>query len=159
MITNIIKDTIIQIIQDHLIRHAVIIALATMAIIIAMAIDLASGVKKARQLGIARTSAGYKKTCDKARKYFSPLLVLTCIDFVAAIIIPLPLFTMIWTLWCLFCEFTSVREKAWQKAELRRAERTFNVILENKENPINAVAQTVFGTKEANNNKKEDTSQ
>lgn len=40
---------------------------------------------------------------------------------------------MLWSAYCVFCEFVSVREKAWEKAEIRRQERTMKVILENKD--------------------------
>jgi len=41
-------------------------------------------------------------------------------------------FSMIWTGYCVFCEFVSVREKSWQKAEIRKQERTVSILLENK---------------------------
>ena len=40
---------------------------------------------------------------------------------------------MLWSAYCVFCEFVSVREKAWEKAEIRRQERTMKVILEKKD--------------------------
>lgn len=75
-----------------------------------MAVDLFFGIKKARQNGEATTSMGLKKTCDKARKYFSPFMVTVCIDLIACIVMPFPVFSMIWAGYCVFCEFMSVRE-------------------------------------------------
>lgn len=126
--------------QEHLYRTALIVALCMGALVVSMGVDLFFGVKKAKENGEATTSRGFKKTCDKARKYFSPFLVAVCIDIIACIIIPFPVFSMIWAGYCVFCEFVSVREKSWQKAEIRRQERTLNVLLENKDD----VAKTVI---------------
>lgn len=127
--------------QEHLYRTALIVALCMGALVVSMAVDLFFGVKKAKENGEATTSRGFKKTCDKARKYFSPFLVAVCIDIIACIIIPFPVFSMIWAGYCVFCEFVSVREKSWQKAEIRKQERTLNVLLENKDDVAKAVIE------------------
>lgn len=46
-----------------------------------------------------------------------------------------------------FCEFISVREKSWEKAELRKAEKTMSVIIENKEDIAKLAAQILFESK------------
>jgi hypothetical protein len=127
--------------QEHLYRTALIVALCMGALVVSMAVDLFFGVKKAKENGEATTSRGFKKTCDKARKYFSPFLVAVCIDLIACIVIPFPVFSMIWAGYCVFCEFVSVREKSWQKAEIRKQERTLNVLLENKDDVAKAVIE------------------
>lgn len=48
--------------------------------------------------------------------------------------------------------FKSVREKSWEKAELRKAEKTMSVIIENKDDIAKIMAQILFD----NENKKED---
>ena len=118
--------------QEHLYRSALIIAICMGALVVSMAVDLFFGIKKAKENGEATTSRGFKKTCDKARKYFSPFMVAVCIDLIACIVLPFPVFSMIWTGYCVFCEFVSVREKSWQKAEIRKQERTVSILLENK---------------------------
>lgn len=127
--------------EEHLYRTALIIALCMASLFIAMLVDLIYGIKKAQKNGEATTSTGFKKTCDKARKYFSPFMVAVCIDFIASAIIPFPVFSMIWAGYCVFCEFVSVREKAWEKAEIRKQERTMQIILENKEDLVKAMAE------------------
>lgn len=134
---------------SHLYGHVVLIVVATAALIFAMGIDLIFGVRKAKQRGEATTSTGFKKTCEKARKYFSPYLVLICIDLLAAVLLPVPAFSMLWAAWCIFCEFKSVREKAWQKEELRKAEKTMNVIIENKDDIAKLVAAVLFEQQES----------
>lgn len=141
-----------EFLQEHMALHIEIICLCMTAIIIGMAIDLIYGVSKAKQLGLARTSTGYKKTCDKGRKYFMPFAVLMLIDLVACFVMPAPFFSMIWTAYCLFCEFKSVREKAWTKAELRKAERTMSIVIENKDDLAKAITELMFHA-QSNQNK------
>lgn len=127
--------------HDHLYIDAIIMFICFCGIIGAMIVDLIAGVQKAKERGEARTSTGYKMTCDKARKYFSPFSITVFMDLITCIIIPFPIFSIVWTLWVFFCEFTSVREKAWQKDEIRKQNRTMQVILENKDDIAKAVVE------------------
>lgn len=127
---------------EHLYRFAFIVSLCMAAMLVAMVVDLIFGVRKAKQNGEATTSTGLKKTCDKARKYFSPFMATVCIDIIAACAnLQVPIFSMLWSAYCVFCEFISIREKAWQKAEIRKQERTMKVILENKEDIAKTLIQ------------------
>ena len=132
----------------HLYGHVVLIVATTAALLLAMLIDLISGVQKARARGEATTSQGFKKTCEKARKYFGPYIVLICIDLLACVLIPVPAFSMLWAAYCIFCEFKSVREKSWQKEELRKAEKTLSIIIENKDDLAKLVAAVLFEQQE-----------
>lgn len=129
--------------QEHLYRSALIIAICMGALVVSMGVDLFFGIKKAKENGEATTSRGFKKTCDKARKYFSPFMVAVCIDLIACIVIPFPVFSMIWAGYCVFCEFVSVREKSWQKAEIRKQERTVSILLENKDDIAKAMVKVL----------------
>lgn len=127
---------------EHLYRFAFIVSLCMAAMLVAMVVDLICGVRKAKRNGEATTSTGLKKTCDKARKYFSPFMATVCIDIIAACAnLQVPIFSMLWSAYCVFCEFISIREKAWQKAEIRKQERTMKVILENKEDIAKTLIQ------------------
>ena len=127
---------------EHLYRFAFIVSLCMAAMLVAMVVDLIFGVKEAKRNGEATTSTGLKKTCDKARKYFSPFMATVCIDIIAACAnLQVPIFSMLWSAYCVFCEFISIREKAWQKAEIRKQERTMKVILENKEDIAKTLIQ------------------
>ena len=137
------KEALETLMNEHLYRYAVIIALCMAAMIVAMAVDLVFGVRKAKANGEATTSVGFKKTCEKARKYFSPFMATLCIDAIACVILPLPAFSMIWAAYCIFCEFISLREKAWQKAEMRKQERTMSIILENKDDIAKMIAELI----------------
>lgn len=127
---------------EHLYRFAFIVSLCMAAMLVAMVVDLIFGVRKAKRNGEATTSTGLKKTCDKARKYFSPFMATACIDIIASCAnLQVPIFSMLWAAYCVFCEFISIREKAWQKAEIRKQERTMKVILENKEDIAKTLIQ------------------
>lgn len=128
---------------EHIYRYAVIESLCMAAILMAMTIDLVFGIRKARMNGEATTSRGLKKTCDKARKYFSPLLCIVLIDLISCVVTSVPVFSMLWSTYCIFCEFMSVREKAWQKAEIRKQERTMRVLLDNKDDIAKALIEAM----------------
>lgn len=147
-------EIIHTLLQEHLYRAALIIAICMGALIVSMAVDLIFGIKKAKENGEATTSRGFKKTCDKARKYFSPFMVAVCIDLIACVVLPFPVFSMIWAGYCVFCEFVSVREKAWKKAEIRKQERTVSILLENKDDIAKMVVNML---KEAGKEEKDET--
>ena len=142
---------------EHLYRFAFIVSLCMAAMLVAMVVDLIFGVRKAKQNGEATTSTGLKKTCDKARKYFSPFMATVCIDIIAACAnLQVPIFSMLWSAYCVFCEFISIREKAWQKAEIRKQERTMKVILENKEDIAKTLIQLLNQEQKEGGEKDED---
>ena len=124
------------------------------AVIVAMAVDLWVGVAKARKAGIATRSTGYKRTCDKATKYFFPMLCLSCIDIIACTLLPIPLFTLALTAFNIFCEYKSVMENTHEKAEMRKADKTMNIILENKDDLASAIAKILTTSLKENENKK-----
>lgn len=137
---------------EHIYRYAVIESLCMASILIAMTIDLIFGIRKARINGEATTSRGLKKTCDKARKYFSPLLCIVCIDLISCVVTSVPMFSMLWSVYCIFCEFMSVREKAWQKAEIRQQERTMRVLLDNKDDIAKAFIEAMTALRKEDSN-------
>ena len=142
---------------EHLYRFAFIVSLCMAAMLVAMLVDLIFGVRKAKRNGEATTSTGLKKTCDKARKYFSPFMATVCIDIIAACAnLQVPIFSMLWAAYCVFCEFISIREKAWQKAEIRKQERTMKVILENKEDIAKTLIQLLNQEQKEGGEKDED---
>lgn len=142
---------------EHLYRFAFIVSLCMAAMLVAMVVDLIFGVRKAKRNGEATTSTGLKKTCDKARKYFSPFMATVCIDIIAACAnLQVPIFSMLWAAYCVFCEFISIREKAWQKAEIRKQERTMKVILENKEDIAETLIQLLNQEQKEGGEKDED---
>ena len=49
-------------------------------VLLAILADLWSGVRKARQNGVARSSYGFKRTVDKVARYYNVMLALTVVD-------------------------------------------------------------------------------
>ena len=139
-----IKDILEQFVHDHLYVHLLLIVLSVAAVLLAMTVDFVTGLQKARRRGVARTSQGLKKTAAKATKYFTPYMVLVGIDLISCVVMPFPAFSMLWAAYCVYCEFKSVREKSWQKAEIERAGRTMSVIIENKEDIARLAAEILF---------------
>lgn len=137
-------DTIISNFDfTNIAQMSVWLILAYGVVLLAMAIDLVSGIKKAIQNHVARTSRGLKMTCDKANKYYSPMLRLTFVDILASAFISIPPLTLLWASWCLFCEWKSVTEKAHTKKELREAAETMSVVLKNKDDITDSLAQAI----------------
>lgn len=100
-------------------------------VLVAVAVDFVSGVRKARRAGVKTNSQGYKRTCDKAIKYFLPMLCLSCVDFLASIFFVAPFLTMSMGAFNIFCEWKSVMESTHEKAEMRRAAESIRVIVDN----------------------------
>lgn len=117
------------------------LAATYVCVIVAVAVDFVSGVRKARRAGIATTSRGYKMTCDKAVKYFLPMLCLSCIDFIAAVFFAAPFLTMTMAAFNIFCEWKSVMETTHEKAEIRRAADSIRLIVEHGNDAGKAVAE------------------
>lgn len=132
-------DVIISYLTSTAQIHVVLITLEVTAIIVAMAIDLASGIAKAKSNGTKRTSRGLKMTAKKAHRYLSPFAVLAFMDIIGAVCLPAPFFSMIFTAYVLWCEFVSIREKAWEKEEIDRAAHTMRVVLDNREDIAAAI--------------------
>ena len=117
------QEVLIRYAEQHIYLHIVLITLCAAAILVAMGVDLFFGIRKAHERGQPTTSRGLKMTSRKAVKYLVPFLVLTLIDIIGTAVFTAPYLSMIWSAYCMFCEFKSVREKAWEKAEIERQDR------------------------------------
>ena len=112
-------------------------------VLVAIAVDFVSGVRKARRAGVATRSRGYKMTCDKAVKYFLPMLCLSCIDFLASIFFAAPFLTLAMGAFNIFCEGKSLMESIHDKTEIREAAETMRLIIENKDDLAKAIAEMI----------------
>lgn len=117
------QEVFIRYAEQHLYLHIVLITLCAAAILIAMGVDLFFGIRKAHERGQPTTSRGLKMTSRKAVKYLVPFLVLSLIDIIGTAVFTAPYLSMIWSAYCMLCEFKSIREKAWEKAEIERQDR------------------------------------
>ena len=85
-----------------------------------MVVDLVAGLYKSRKAGRRCNSRGLKRTCDKAMKYFLPMICLTCIDLIGVLFCDAPYLTMAMAAYCSVCEFVSVLESTHRKNEIAR---------------------------------------
>ena len=145
---EIIKDFL-----EHLYRASIYIGLEYAGVFLAMGVDLIFGIKKAKEQNIDRTSTALKKTATKGQKYFSPMLCLTIIDVMTCMHVPLPVFTLFWAGYCVWCEFKSVREKSWKKAEILEAAKTMNVVIKNKDDLAKMMVELMTEVKDKEENK------
>lgn len=134
--------------------HVVWWVLTYGAVLFAMFIDLITGLRKAKQAGIATTSRLLKKSCDKAIKYFFPMLCLMPVDILASQFLPLPAFTMLMAAFNIYCEWKSVFEKTHTKREIHEAANTVSVIVKNKDDLAQVFAEVL--NKVANEGKEVD---
>ncbi len=122
------------------------------AVVLLVALDLWSGVKKAKQRGEATMSQGYKRTIDKLAKYFNTLLVLGIVDIVILIspLYPLskvfpsfPYFSLIGVLFVAFIEMKSIREKAEGKRSYKSASILVGKIIESKDDVQKIIEEVI----------------
>lgn len=111
--------------------------------IVAVVLDLFSGVRKAKERGEYRSSRKLRLTVEKLVKYFNMLAILTCIDVVQVVCIyaialqganqylMLPWFTAGGVIFVCIIEFKSVFEKSSdkQKADIQDAAKLLSDLL------------------------------
>jgi hypothetical protein len=102
---------------------------------LAVLIDLYFGVKRAKNLGIARTSYGYRRTIAKLISYFGLLFLFSIADVVASVLFNLPYFTVIGAIGVVGVEVKSVFENLKdQEKNIEQIPKTLHKFLENKGN-------------------------
>ena len=133
-----------------LITTLFVVCFAWIVVIVAMLIDLYFGVKKAKELGEATSSEGFRRTINKATYYFALMgfaFLFDIFDVVTPYFFPHPLgsvpcVSIFVALGLVFTEAKSVREKAEDKAR-RRTDESFKKILElmqNREDVMREIA-------------------
>ena len=119
-------------------------------VILAMLIDLYFGVKKAKQLGEATHSEGFRRTINKAT-YYLALMTFAFLFDAFNVITPyffpkplgsVPIVSVIVALGLVLTEVKSVREKAEEKAR-RRTDQSFKDMLELLKNKDDALKEIV----------------
>ncbi|MDE5722667.1 MAG: phage holin family protein [Paramuribaculum sp.] len=112
---------------------AALVAVDYVCVLLAVLADLRSGVLKARRQGVRRTSRGFRRSVEKAGRYYVMLFAMTLIDamvcgallFVAAAdgpsLPPLPVFSTMGAIGLAMIELKSIYENAQDKSEYDRA--------------------------------------
>ena len=133
-----------------LITTLFVVCFAWIVVIVAMLIDLYFGVKKAKELGEATSSEGFRRTINKATYYFALMgfaFLFDIFDVVTPYFFPhplgsIPFVSVFAALGLVLTEAKSVREKAEDKAR-RRTDESFRKILElmqNREDVMREIA-------------------
>lgn len=109
-------------------------AIACIVPLVLIALDLWAGLAKARQRGELRSSIGYRRTVDKARRYYNMMFAVQMVDVVqmiatfhlemeGAIDLPqFPIFTYVYLLFIGFVEIKSIYETNEEKERARLQE-------------------------------------
>lgn len=117
--------------------------------------DLWSGVRKARRMGAARTSYGYRRTVSKIAQYYNVLIALSVVDTLQMSAIwylerfynyqiPLfPIVTLIGAILLCFIEIKSIYEKAEDKERMRNAASLAGKIIENRQDISDIVKEVL----------------
>lgn len=113
------------------------------SLMFSMFIDLVTGYNKAKKAGIFTTSRLLRKSCDKSKKYFLPMLCLMPVDILASLFLPFPVFTTLMASFNIFCEWKSVMEKTHTKKEIHEAANTVSVIVKNKDDLAQVFAEVL----------------
>jgi len=111
---------------------SLLVGVAALVVVIAIMLDLASGLRKAKLLGEARTSYAYERTTTKLMRNGSLVLIMAMIDLLLffghlweliglTLLSNVPVITFIAAAWMCFVQAESIREKAEDKAERKSA--------------------------------------
>lgn len=146
-------ESMTSVVKDMLERELPIMLVALVLITLAMIIDLWTGVLKAKQKHIARTSKGFRRTCQKAKEYYIPFLALTLADFLLGFLefYSLPFFSMAYCLYTIFIEWKSIMENTRSKED---CDHIYKALLElaknfdNKKELIEAMEKVLTEEKE-----------
>ena len=116
--------------------------------------DLWSGVRKAKRIGEARTSYGYRRTISKIAQYYNILIAGTIVDSIYGLLSwyleiyyqtslwLFPFITFFMAIVLCLIEIKSIREKAEDKVRLDRAGQVVQQVFINREN-LEEVAKTI----------------
>lgn len=110
-----------------------LVGVAAIAVVIAIMLDLASGLRKATLMGEARTSYAYERTTTKLMQNGSVVIIMAMIDVFLffghlwdiiglGVLSSVPVVTFIASAWMCFVQAVSIREKAEDKAERKSAD-------------------------------------
>ena len=135
-----------QYVMEKIVTLLVITLIFCLGILMAVLIDLVTGLNKAKKNGVIRSSYGYRRTVEKLVQYYSLIFALIVIDcmHIASIwyidkfhgynIIMFPFATLIGTLCIIMIEVKSIYEKAEDKQRFHEAGALLVNVAKNKDN-------------------------
>jgi len=111
-----------------------VLAVLYACVFVSVLIDLFFGVKRAKQLKIARTSFGYRRTIIKLTNYFGLMLMLSIADIAASVFFIIPYFTVIGAMGMVLVEAKSVFENLkYREKNMEEIQKVLLKLFENKE--------------------------
>lgn len=122
-----------------------IVGIMWLFVAVAIVLDLASGWRKARERGEARTSYGLRRTVTKTVMYYAMMLFAFMFDGIGMFFYPLPYVTLIASAFLIFIEGKSILEKAHDKDKRKLSENLhqLGVLLDNKDDLIKGFVEYV----------------
>ncbi len=122
-------------------------------VLIAIAIDLISGLRKASQLGELHTSYGFRRTVSKMVQYYCLMFFAFMFDVLSSPVLPVPYFSILAGFFLIFIEAKSVLEKAQDKhrRKMKESIQDLIVLIENKDDLVKGVVEILKNSE----NKKE----
>lgn len=116
---------------EGIIKELYIVLLAFIIVSAAIAIDLFYGIRRAKRLGVARTSYGFRRTVTKCLQYYSVMLFAFMLDVLASIVdqINMPYFSFIMAAFLVYIEFKSVRENISDKEGIKQQNKDLRDLL------------------------------
>lgn len=127
-------------------------------VLVAIVIDLISGLRKATLLGEIHTSYGFRRTVSKMVQYYGLLCFAFMFDVLASLIVPMPYFSLMASVFLVFIEAKSVFEKAHDKDRRKMNDSLKDLIalIENKDNLLKGVTQILKNTETSLNKLNDD---
>lgn len=150
--------------MEWLSNLSLITAVVALVVVVAMAIDLASGLYKASLRGETKTSFGLQRTTLKAITYLGSVLICYGVDVLVHMgklweaigwewLIGVPVFALIIGVFNCTVELFSVREKADSKADKKAFRQIMAIVKELRQSEA---TELVKALQEIANNKKEE---
>ncbi len=130
-------------------EELLIVAIMWSMVTIAMALDLISGYRKAKERGEARTSYGLRRTVSKAVLYYSLMFFSFMFDCIGTFFYPLPYVTFVAAAFLIFIEGKSILEKAADKDKkrLNKSMEELAIIMDNKDDLLKAFSEIIKSKK------------
>ena len=127
-------------------------------VLIAIAIDLISGLKKATLLGEIHTSYGFRRTVSKMVQYYGLLCFTFMFDVLSSPVLSLSYFSMLASFFLVFIEAKSLFEKAQDKdrRKINESIKDLIILIDNKDNLLKGVSEILKNTDNSKNEKEND---
>lgn len=134
-------------------------AFCALAVLMAVAIDLGSGLYKAKQRGEVRTSYAYSRTTMKLITNEGAVIIMAMMDVLLfyghlwdvlhlGVLHSVPVFTVITSVWMCFVQAVSVRENAESKGDKKAADQLIAIIRTMRRKDVDDILRAMGKLKE-----------